>query len=49
MSRTYVAEEAGSVVGFATWIEVDGTAELEDLMLIRLTQLGAFGCVTRGR
>ena len=31
--RTYVAEEAGSVVGFATWIEADGTAELEDLFV----------------
>jgi GNAT superfamily N-acetyltransferase len=31
--RTYVAEEAGSVVGFATWIEVDGIAELEDLFV----------------
>jgi GNAT superfamily N-acetyltransferase len=31
--RTYVTEEAGSVVGFATWIEADGTAELEDLFV----------------
>ena len=30
--RTYVAEE-GSVVGFATWIEVGGIFELEDLFV----------------
>jgi GNAT superfamily N-acetyltransferase len=28
--RTYVAAEDGSLVGFATWIEADGTIELED-------------------
>ena len=31
--RTYVAEEDGSLVGFATWIEADGTIELEDLFV----------------
>ena len=31
--RTYVAEEEGSLVGFATWIEVDGIFELEDLFV----------------
>jgi GNAT superfamily N-acetyltransferase len=31
--RTYVAEEDGSVVGFATWAETDGTIELEDLFV----------------
>jgi GNAT superfamily N-acetyltransferase len=37
--RTYVAEENGSVIGFATWAEPDGaaepdrTAELEDLFV----------------
>jgi GNAT superfamily N-acetyltransferase len=31
--RTYVAEEDGSVVGFATWARVDGTIELEDLFV----------------
>jgi GNAT superfamily N-acetyltransferase len=31
--RTYVAEEGGSVVGFATWAEADGTVELEDLFV----------------
>lgn len=31
--RTYVAEENGSVVGFATWAEADGTTELEDLFV----------------
>jgi GNAT superfamily N-acetyltransferase len=31
--RTYVAEEDGSVVGFATWAEADGTIELEDLFV----------------
>jgi GNAT superfamily N-acetyltransferase len=30
--RTYVAEEEGSLVGFATWIEAGGTSELEDLV-----------------
>src|SRR6202043_127557 len=31
--RTHVAEEDGSVVGFATWIEAGGTVELEDLFV----------------
>ena len=31
--RTHVAEEDGAVVGFATWIEADGTADLEDLFV----------------
>jgi GNAT superfamily N-acetyltransferase len=31
--RTYVAEEDGSVVGFASWAEGDGTFELEDLFV----------------
>jgi GNAT superfamily N-acetyltransferase len=31
--RTYVAEEDGSLVGFATWAETDGTVELEDLFV----------------
>ena len=31
--RTYVAEEDGSVVGFATWAETDGSIELEDLFV----------------
>jgi GNAT superfamily N-acetyltransferase len=31
--RTYVAEEDGSVVGFATWAESGGTVELEDLFV----------------
>jgi len=31
--RTYVAEEDGLLVGFATWIEVGGTVELEDLFV----------------
>jgi len=31
--RTYVAEEDGSVVGFATWAEADGSFELEDLFV----------------
>ena len=31
--RTYVAEEDGSVVGFATWAEVGDTIELEDLFV----------------
>src|SRR5689334_5513895 len=29
--RTYVAEEQGSVVGFATWLEAGDVVELEDL------------------
>jgi GNAT superfamily N-acetyltransferase len=32
--RTYVAEEDGSVVGFATWIEAAGIVELEDLFVV---------------
>ena len=31
--RTYVAEENGSVVGFATWARADGVTELEDLFV----------------
>jgi GNAT superfamily N-acetyltransferase len=31
--RTYVAEEDGSLVGFATWVEIAGTVELEDLFV----------------
>ena len=31
--RTYVAEEEGSLVGFATWIEARGVFELEDLFV----------------
>ncbi len=31
--RTYVAEEAGALVGFATWIRVGGTFELVDLFV----------------
>jgi hypothetical protein len=31
--RTHVAEENGSVVGFATWADVDGVIELEDLFV----------------
>jgi GNAT superfamily N-acetyltransferase len=31
--RTHVAEEDGSIVGFATWAEADGTVELEDLFV----------------
>ena len=31
--RTLVAEEDGSLVGFATWAEVAGTMELEDLFV----------------
>jgi GNAT superfamily N-acetyltransferase len=31
--RTYVAEEDGSVVGFATWAEAGGTIDLEDLFV----------------
>ena len=32
--RTHVAEESGSVVGFATWAETDnGSMELEDLFV----------------
>jgi GNAT superfamily N-acetyltransferase len=31
--RTYVAEEEGSLVGFATWMEAGGVFELEDLFV----------------
>ncbi len=31
--RTHVAEEDGSVAGFATWAEADGSVELEDLFV----------------
>ena len=31
--RTHVAEEDGSVVGFATWAETASTSELEDLFV----------------
>ena len=31
--RTYVAEQDGVLVGFATWTEADGTIELEDLFV----------------
>jgi ribosomal protein S18 acetylase RimI-like enzyme len=31
--RTYIAEDGGSVVGFATWVEVSGVFELEDLFV----------------
>jgi GNAT superfamily N-acetyltransferase len=31
--RTHVAEEDGSLVGFATWVETAGTIELEDLFV----------------
>jgi GNAT superfamily N-acetyltransferase len=31
--RTYVAEEDGSVVGFATWTEAAGVVDLEDLFV----------------
>jgi ribosomal protein S18 acetylase RimI-like enzyme len=31
--RTHVAEQDGSVVGFATWAEADGVLELEDLFV----------------
>src|SRR5262249_15572815 len=31
--RTYVAEEDGSLAGFATWIEAGGIFELEDLFV----------------
>jgi len=32
-SRTHVAEQDGTVVGFATWAEAGGTIELEDLFV----------------
>ena len=31
--RTYVADENGSVVGFASWAETEGAAELADLFV----------------
>lgn len=31
--RTHVAEQDGSVVGFATWADLDGVIELEDLFV----------------
>jgi GNAT superfamily N-acetyltransferase len=31
--RTHVAEEGGSLVGFATWIDVGGATELDDLFV----------------
>ena len=31
--RTYVADQDGSVVGFVTWADADGTMELEDLFV----------------
>lgn len=31
--RTYVADENGTVVGFATWIEAGGGVELDDLFV----------------
>jgi GNAT superfamily N-acetyltransferase len=31
--RTYVADQDGSVVGFATWAQAGGTIELEDLFV----------------
>jgi GNAT superfamily N-acetyltransferase len=31
--RTHVAEEDGLVVAFATWAEITGTVELEDLFV----------------
>lgn len=31
--RTYVAEEGGSVAGFAAWARADGVTELEDLFV----------------
>ncbi len=30
---THVAEEDGSLIGFATWIDAGGTIELEDLFV----------------
>jgi GNAT superfamily N-acetyltransferase len=32
-ARTHVAEQDGSLVGFATWLEAGGTVELEDLFV----------------
>jgi len=31
--RTHVAEQDGTVVGFATWAEADGTIDLDDLFV----------------
>ena len=31
--RTWVAEEEGSLVGFATWLDAGGVVELEDLFV----------------
>ncbi len=31
--RTYVAEEEGALVGFATWLKAGGISELEDLFV----------------
>jgi GNAT superfamily N-acetyltransferase len=31
--RTYIAEREGTLVGFATWVEVDDIFELEDLFV----------------
>lgn len=31
--RTHVAEKHGSVVGFASWVEVEDTVDLEDLFV----------------
>ena len=31
--RTHVAEQDGTVVGFATWAEAGGTVDLEDLFV----------------
>jgi ribosomal protein S18 acetylase RimI-like enzyme len=31
--RTHVAEQDGTVVGFATWAEANGTVDLEDLFV----------------
>jgi ribosomal protein S18 acetylase RimI-like enzyme len=31
--RTHVADQDGTVVGFATWAEADGTIDLEDLFV----------------
>jgi GNAT superfamily N-acetyltransferase len=32
-ARTHIAEQDGSLVGFATWLEAGGTVELEDLFV----------------
>jgi predicted GNAT family acetyltransferase len=55
--RTYVAEEEGSVVGFATWSEAGGSIELEDLFVdpdwrrrgIAATLVGRIADVLRAR